>query len=129
MSLLLQIVLSLAVVVLTVFLVMLLVQARRTAAAVERLADSASRDLRQVSEDIHEVRGRVEEMAGLVKNTLGLPSALSQVVTGIVQAIPAFFARRSDSMGFLDALLTGVRTALHLFRRSKAERPKEEPHE
>ena len=125
----LQITLSLAVVVLTVFLVMFLLQVRRTAAAVERLAESATRDLHQVSEDLHEVRLRTEEVANLARNALEHPSMLTQVVTGVVRAIPACFGPRPDSSNFLDTLLTGLRTAVHLFRRPKATPPEEEPHE
>lgn len=126
MSLVLQITLSVSVAVLTVFLVLLLVQARRTAAAMERLAESAARDLRQVAEEVHEVRVRVDEVADLVRSTFELPSALTQVVTGVVRAMPAFFARRSGSSNIVEALLTGVQTALHLFRTHPS---KEEAHE
>lgn len=129
MSPILELTLGVSVVVLTVFLVMLLIQARRTAAAMERLAESATRDLHQVSEDIREIKVRTVETTDLVKRTLELPSALTQIVTGVVRAIPTFFAQRSDSATFLDALLTGAQTALHLFRGPKTNPPKEESHE
>ncbi len=129
MSLPLQIVLCLAVVTLTIFLVLLLIQARRTATAVERLADSATQDLRQVAEDIHEVRRQLDEVAGLARSTLELPSALTQVVTGLAQAVPAFFRRGRSSSDWIDSLLTGIQTALHLVRRPKANQSKEAPHE
>jgi hypothetical protein len=125
----LPITLSLAVVVLTVFLVLLLIQARRTAAAVERLAESAVRDLHQVSVDIHEVRMRADEMADLAKNTLALPSTLTQVVSGIVRGMPAFFTRRSSGGNIFSTLMTGIQTVLHLFRTSNPTPPKEDPHE
>jgi hypothetical protein len=129
MSLPLQVVLGLAVVTLTVFLVLLLVQARRTAAAVERLADSATRDLRQMAEDIHEVRRQVDEVAGLARSILELPSALTQVLVGLAQAVPAFFRRERSSSVWIDSLLTAIQTALHLFRRPKAGQSKEASHE
>lgn len=129
MSHILPITLSLAVVVLTVFLVLLLIQARRTAAAVERLAESAVRDLHQVSTDIHEVRMRVDEVADLAKNTLSLPSTLTQVVSGIIRGMPAFFTRRRSSGNIYSMLLTGIRTVLHLFGTSSSTPPKEAPHE
>ena len=129
MSPILQIVLCLAVAVLTVFLVLLLMQARRTAAAVERLAESATRDLRQVAEDVHAVRIRVDDVTGSLRSILEPPSALTQVVTGLVRAIPAFFSRRADSTDILETLVTGAETALHLFRIRKANPPKEETRE
>ena len=129
MSLLLQIVLCLAVATLTVFLVRLFIQARRTAAAIERLADSATRDLERVAEDIHEVRNRLDEVTGMLRTTFELPSALTQVVTGIVRSMPLFFGGRSASSNWIDSLLTGIKSAFHLFRRSKASVPKEAPHE
>ena len=129
MSIAMQIFLCLAVAVLTVFLVRFLMQARRTAAAVERLAQSATQDLRRVAEDIHEVRVRVEDVTGSVRTLLEPPSALAQVVTGLVRAIPSFFRRRSGSSVFLESLVTGAETALHLFRNRKADPPKEESHE
>lgn len=129
MSIAMQIFLCLVVAVLTVFLVQFLLQARRTAAAVERLAESAAQDLRRAAEDVHEVRVRVDEITGSVRTLLEPPSALAQVVTGVVRAIPAFFRRRSGSSVFLDSLVTGAETALHLFRNRKADPPKEEPHE
>lgn len=129
MSLALQIVLCLAVAVLTVFLVLLLVQARRTAAAVERLAESAAQDLRRVSEDIHEVRKQVDGVAALLRGTLELPSTITQVVAGIVQALPSFLGRRRNSSSWLESLLAGIQTALHLVRRPKADHPKEATHE
>jgi len=129
MPLVLQIVLCLAVIVLTVFLVLLLVQARRTAKAVERLAESAAQDLRQVSGDLHEIRTRVDGIAGSVMNVIEPPSVLSQVVTGVVRAVPALFHRRADSLDIFESLVTGVETALHLFRSHKADSPKEETDE
>jgi len=125
----LQIVLCLAVTVLTVFLVRLLIQARRTAAAVERFTDSATSDLRQVAEDIHAARARVDDVTALFKDTLEPSSPLTQVVTGVVRAIPAFFPHRSHPTDFLETLVTGIETALHLFRTRKANPPKEESHE
>jgi hypothetical protein len=129
MSVAMQIFLCLAVAVLTVFLVQFLVQAKRTAAAVERLAESAAHDLRQAAEDVHEVRLHLEEVSGSVRTLLGPPSALAQVVTGLVRAIPAFFNRRSGSSVFWESLVTGAESALHLFRNRKANPPKEETHE
>ena len=129
MSHILPITLSLAVVVLTVFLVLLLIQARRTAAAVERLAESAVRDLHQVSTDIHEVRMRVDEMAELAKGTLELPSALTQVVSGIVRGMPAFFQRPRPAGNIFQTLMTGLRTVLHLFGTSNPAPSKEASHE
>jgi conjugal transfer/entry exclusion protein len=129
MSLLVPITLSLAIAILTVFLVMLLIQARRTATAVERLANSAIQDLRQVSEDIHEVRNQVEQITGLARTILEPPSVLAQVVSGVVRSLPALFSRQSNPAGILEVLVTGLRTALHLFRHRKATTPKEETHE
>lgn len=129
MSLALELTLCAAIAALTIFLVLLLIQARRTAAAVERLAESATRDLRQISEDIHEVRVRTVETTTLIQRTLELPSALTQVVAGIVRAIPSFFSHRSEATSFLDALLTGAQTALHLFRSPRPQPSKEESHE
>jgi hypothetical protein len=129
MSLALQIVLCLAVTVLTVFLVLLLIQARRTAKAVEQLAESASHDLHQVSGDLHEIRARVEGVTGSVMNILETPSVLSQVVTGVIRGIPAFFHKREDSGDIFATLVTGAETALHLFRNLKANSPKEDTDE
>ncbi|HWQ09807.1 MAG TPA: DUF948 domain-containing protein [Holophaga sp.] len=129
MSVAMQIFLCLAVAVLTVFVVQFLIQARRTAAAVERLAESAARDLRQAAEDVHEVRLQLEDVSGSVRTLLGPPSALAQVVTGVVRAIPAFFGRRSSPSVFWESLVTGAESALHLFRNRKANPPKEETHE
>jgi hypothetical protein len=129
MSLPLQIVLCLAITTLTVFLVLLILQARRTAAAVERLADSAARDLRQVAEDVHEVRGRIDEVSDLVHDALELPSVLTQVVSGVIRAVPSLFKRRKSSTNWIEPLLTGIETALHLFRRPMANPPKETTHE
>jgi len=129
MSSALQIVLCLSVATLTVFLVLLLVQARRTAAAVERLAEGAARDLRQVAEDIHEVRNQVDEVARVARSAFELPSATTQVVAGIVRALPALFGRRKQASTWIDSLLTGIQTALHLLRRPSASQPKEASHE
>ena len=129
MPLLLQIVLSLAVAVLTIFLVLLLVQARRTAAAVERLAEGAARDLRQVAEDIHAVRNQVEDVASLVRRASELPSTLTQVVTGVVKALPVLFGRKTAPSNWIDSLLTGIETALTLFHRREASLSKEATHE
>lgn len=129
MSLVLQILLCASVATITVFLVMLMVQARRTAASIERLAASAEQDLRRAADDVHEIRLRVEEITQLAKNTFELPSMVSLVVAGIVQGLPSLLGRRTPSNSFLETLLTGAQTALHLFRRRRAEPPKEAPHE
>jgi hypothetical protein len=128
MSLPLQIVLGLALATLTVFLVLLLIQARRTAAAMERLAESAIRDLGKVAEDIRQVRSRVDEVADLVNRALELPSTLTQVVTGIIGGLPLLLGRRTGASNWVDSLLTGIESALHLFRRPKAAHPEEAPH-
>lgn len=125
MSLLLQIVLSLSIAVVTVLLGMLLVQARRTAASMERLAESAAQDLRQMAGDVHEVRVKLVEVADLARGAFELPSTLTQVVAGLVRGMPAFFARRRSSGRFLEALLTGIQSAVHLLRGRKAG-PREE---
>ena len=127
MSLPLQFVLGLALATLTVFLVLLLIQARRTAAAVERLAEGAIRDLANVAADIHEVRSRVDEVAVLVNRALDLPSVLTQVVTGIIGGLPLLLGPRTGASNWVDSLLTGIETALHLFRRPKAAVPEEAP--
>jgi hypothetical protein len=129
MSTALQIVLCLSVATLTVFLVLLLVQARRTAAAMEKLAADATRDLRQVAEDIHEVRNQVDEVARVARTAFELPSATTQVVAGIVRGLPALFGRRKNTTNWIDSLLTGIQTALHLLRRPPAGHPKEASHE
>lgn len=129
MPLALQIVLCLTVATLTVFLVLLLIQARRTAAAVERLAESAARDLRQMTEDIREVRQQVDGVANLARRLFDLPSGLTQVVAGIVRAMPVFFSRKSHPSSWIDSLLPGIQSVLHLLGRPKASHPKETPHE
>lgn len=129
MSLVLETVLCSAVIVLTVFLVLLLAQARRTAKAVERLAESATQDLRQVSSDLHEIRTRVDGVAGSIMDLAEPPSVLSQVVTGVVRAVPAFFHHRADRADIFESLVTGVETALNLFRSHKADSPKEKTDE
>ena len=129
MSTALQIVLCLSVATLTVFLVLLLIQARRTAAAMEKLAEDATRDLRQVAEDIHEVRSQVDEVARMAHTAFALPSATTQVVAGIVRALPVFFGHRKHASTWIDSLLTGIQTALHLMSRPSASQPKEASHE
>ena len=124
-----QIIVCLAIVTVTVFLAMLLHQARRTAVAMEKLAESAAKDLRQVAEDVHAVRTRVVEVTDLAKSALEMPSALTQVVSGLVRAIPVFFGGTTVRGNFLKTLLTGLQTALHLFRRPKATPKREECHE
>jgi hypothetical protein len=129
MSTALQIVLCLSVLTLTVFLVLLLVQARRTALAVERLAEGAARDLRQVAEDVHEVRNQVDEVAKVARTAFELPSATTQVVAGIVRALPALFGRRKGASNWIETLLTGIQTALHLLGRPRASHSKEATNE
>ncbi len=129
MSLALQLLLGLSIATVTIFLVILLLQARRTAASVQRLAESAAQDLRRVAEDVHEVRLRVEEVTQLAKTTFEGPSLLSQMITGLVSGIPALLGRPSPSESFLETLLTGLQTALHLFHRRKMAPPKEASHE
>ncbi len=125
MSLILEIVLSISVATLTVLLGMLLVQMRRTAASVQQLAESAAKDLHQIAEDVREVRTRAEEVADLAKRAFEMPSALTQVVAGIVRGLPAFFVP-SGSGRFFEAILTGLRHAVHLLRGRKPEPPEEE---
>ena len=120
MPILIQITLCAATIVLTVFLAMFLFQARRTAAAVERFAESAARDLHQVSTDIHAVKGHAEDVAALVKGTFGLPSALTQVVTGLVRGLPALFTRTSDSTNLLEAVMAAIQGIIALFRKPAA---------
>ena len=123
MSMLLQIILSISIATLTVFLVMLLIQARHTAASVQRFAESAAQDLHLVATDLHEVRMRVDEVSLLVQKTCEQPSLLTQMIAGIVRGLPGTFGSRDGSGRFLEMLLTGVRTALHLFRGRKTARP------
>lgn len=125
MSLLLQVVLSLSIATITVLLGLLLVQARRTAASVERLAESAAQDLHQMADDVHEARLKVVEVADFARSAFELPSTLTQVVAGLVRGMPAFFARRRSSGRFLEALLTGLQSAVHWLRGRK-EGPREE---
>ncbi|HEX9082095.1 MAG TPA: hypothetical protein VF768_07440, partial [Holophagaceae bacterium] len=125
MSLLLPIVLSLSIATITVLLGMLLVQARRTAASVERLAERAAEDLHQMAGDVHEVRLKVVEVAELARGAFELPSTLTQVVAGVVRGLPVFFARRRASGRFIEALLTGLQSAVHLLRGRKPG-PREE---
>jgi len=129
MSTVLQVVLGVSIATVTVFLVMLLIQARRTAASVQRFAESAALDLHQVAQDVHEVRMRVEEVSDLAKGTLGEDSLLTQVIAGIIRGLPGPFGRWSASGRFFETLLTGIQSALHLFRGRAPERPKEESHE
>ncbi len=124
MPLILQVVLAVSVVVLTVFLALLLVQARRTARSVQLLADSARADLHQIASDVHEVRLQVGEATQLVRRAFELPSLLTEVVAGVVRGLPAFFAPKGGGR-FLEALLTGLRRAVHL-RRGRRTGPSEE---
>ncbi|GLH70350.1 hypothetical protein GETHPA_18830 [Geothrix rubra] len=125
MSMLLQIVLSLSIVTVTILLGMLLVQARRTAASVERLAESAAQDLHRMAGDVHELRLKVVEVADLARGVFELPSTLTQVVAGVVRGMPAFFVRRRPTGRILEALLTGIQSAVHLLRGRKAGPPEE----
>ncbi len=128
MSLVLQIVLGVSIATLTVFLVLLLVQARRTAASAERLAAQAAQDLQRITEDMHGIRLRVDEVTALAKGALEQPSLVTQVVTGIVRGLPGLLGG-TPSYGFSETLLTGLQTALHLFRRRKMAPSKEESHD
>ena len=123
MTMLLQIILAVSITTITIFLVLLLIQARHTAASVQRFAESAEQDLHLVATDLHEVRKRVDEVSLLVQATCEQPSFLTQLVAGIVRGLPSAFDPRGGSGGFLEILLTGIRTALHLFRGRRAARP------
>ena len=68
-------------------------------------------------------------MASLVRHASKLPSTLTEVVTGIVKALPVLFMRQKASFNWIDSLLTGIQTALVLFRRPAADIPKEATHE
>ncbi len=128
MSIWLQILLGLSVAGVAAFLIPFLLQLRRTAAAVERLADSAAKDLRQISEDIHQTREQVDAVALLVRQNLERPSVLTKVVAGLLGGLSLLRGGGEGGMNFLKTLLTGLRTALHLFHRSRNE-PEEGHHE
>ena len=125
MSVYLEVVLAVSIAVLTVLLARLLIQVRRTALSVQQLAESARLDLHQMAGDVHEVRLQVEETSHLVRSAFELPSMLTQVVAGVVRGMPGFFARRRSSGRFLEALLTGIQSAVHLLRGRKPG-PREE---
>ena len=129
MPLLLQIVLLLTMVTLTVFLVLLLIQARRTAAAVERLAESSARDLQQMIVDIHEVRKQADDVANLARSLIESPSGLTQMVAGVVRAMPGIFSQKSAASNWIDSLLVGIQGVTYLLRRPKASPSKEAHHE
>jgi len=129
MALVFQILVTVALVVLVGFMVPLLLQLRRTAAAAERLADSARRDLDRMAEDIHHMRLQTDEVAGMAKQALEIPSAVGQMVSGLVHAVPALFGKRDGGLGVLELLLAGFQAAASFIRRPQAATDKEATHE
>ncbi len=120
MTMVLQIILGVAILAVVAFLIPFLFQARRTALALERLAESSSRDLARIAEDIHVVRTEVEAVTQRAAHSLEHPSVLTQIVIGLLQASTSFFTPREGGRNILVALLTGLRSALHWFRRQSA---------
>lgn len=128
MDLWLQIILALVLVAVGGCLVPLLLQARRTAASVQRLAESARVDLDQIAADVHHLRSRADELADLAAASLELPLGLGRIVSGTAHAVEAFLGR--GGLPWMDALLTGIKLVMNLFRRpQKAEETKEASHE
>ncbi|MBP1626734.1 MAG: hypothetical protein H6Q00_1209 [Holophagaceae bacterium] len=129
MTLVLQIILALAVLVLVGFLVPLLLQLRRTAQATEVLVRSAQLNLDRMAEDVHHIRLQVDEVAGMAREVLELPRALSQMVSGLVHAVPALFGRKEGGLGVLEMLMAGFQAAASFIRRPAAAEAKEAGHE
>ncbi|HJV48796.1 MAG TPA: DUF948 domain-containing protein [Geothrix sp.] len=128
MTMALQIILGLAILAVAAFLIPFLFQARRTALALERLAESSSRDLGRIAEDIHAVRTEVEGLTQRAARHMDHPSALTRIVIGLMQVSSALTGGSERRPNILEALLTGLRSVLHLFRRQSAA-AKEGPHE
>ncbi|GLH71659.1 hypothetical protein GETHLI_01610 [Geothrix limicola] len=128
MTMALQIILGLAILAVVAFLIPFLFQARRTALALERLAERSSQDLDRIAEDIHAVRTEVEGLTQRVAHNLDHPSGLAQIVISLMQVSSALTGGHERRPNILEALLTGLRSVLHLFRRQRAA-AKEGPHE
>lgn len=128
MTMALQIILGLAILGVASCLIPFLIQARRTAVALERLAESSSRDLERIADDIHVVRTQVEDVVQRATHSLEHPSVLTQVAMGFLRITSGFFNNQQRGPDFLESLLTGIRSALHLFRRHRAA-TKEGSHE
>ncbi|WP_243322229.1 DUF948 domain-containing protein [Geothrix sp. SG200] len=129
MPMLLQVVLSCAILLLTGFLVPLLIQARRTALSVQQFAESASQDLRQVSQDVHDLRLQVEAVGQLAAESLAHPTMLTQVAAGVASGLRGSFMRPTRLEPWLEALVTGLQSALHWIRGRAADPQKEGAHE
>ncbi|WP_005033060.1 DUF948 domain-containing protein [Holophaga foetida] len=129
MTLVLQIILALALVVLVGFLVPLLIQLRRTAQATEELVRSAQQDVSRMAEDVHQIRLQTDEVMGMARATLELPCALSQMVSGLVHAVPALFGKKEGGFGVLELLVAGFQAAASFIRRPAAAEEKEASHE
>lgn len=129
MTLVLQIILALAVVVLVGFMVPLLLQLRRTAQATEALARSVQGDVNRMAEDIHQIKVQVDEVTGMARGVLELPCALSQMVSGLVHAVPSLFGRKEGGLSSLEMLVAGFQAAASFIRRPAAAEEKEASHE
>jgi hypothetical protein len=119
----LQIITAVVLLALGACLVPLLLQLRRTAAAVEALALSAREDLRQIAADVHQVRRRAEGLADLATEALSMPAKASGFLSNLTRGLPSLLGKGRFTLA--GALLTGVRFALHWFRRRKAGMGKE----
>jgi cell division protein FtsL len=125
MSLFLQVILSAVLLLVSAFLVPLLIQARRTALAVQRFAESAAQDLQLVRQDVHGMRTRVDEVAQLARVSLEHPSVLTQVVAGVASGLRRSCRPPTGPEPWLEALVTGLQSALH-WMRGRAEPPQKE---
>jgi uncharacterized membrane protein len=110
-----------------VFLVPLLLQLRRTAQAFEKLALDAQQDLRRITDDIHATRARMDEVAELAKRSLDTTTPMSQVITGVLRAVPAFLGQGgSQGPNIFEGFMTGLAGVVQWMRRAKPARKKEE---
>lgn len=125
----LQVILSGAILLVTGFLVPLLIQARRTARSVQRFAEGAAQDLHQATQDVHGLRLQVDEVAQLARQSLEHPSVLTQVVAGVASGVHRSFRPPTGMEPWLEALVTGLQTALHWVRGREVAPQKEGAHE
>ena len=82
-----------------------------------------------MAEDVHHIRLQVDEVAGLAKQALELPSAVAQMMSGLVHAVPALFGKKDGGLGVLELLLAGFQAAASYFLRPSAAKEKEATHE